>query len=86
MPDVINSRGVSMTVRPLTPHEMRRWRDAEIAFTIHYEGGGIRAHALTMIGDAEEFADTIKQACKDARTKKERMESLRHLMVFMRCK
>ncbi len=69
MPEQIDSRGTRMSVRPLTEHEQKRWPNAEIAFTIHY-AEGVPAHALTMIADAEEFADTIKQACKDARNRR----------------
>lgn len=67
MPEKIDSRGTHMSVRPMTAHEICQWPEAEIAFTIHYAEGGVKAHALTKIEDAEEFADTIKQACRDAR-------------------
>lgn len=66
MSDRIDSRGVSISVRPLTAHERKRWPDAEIVFTIHYVEG-LKAHALTKVKDAEKFANTIKQVCNDVR-------------------
>lgn len=66
MSDRIDSRGVSISVRPLTAHERKRWSDVEIVFTIHY-AEGVSAHALTKVKDAEEFADVIKQVCNDVR-------------------
>ena len=85
MPDTIDSRGTHMTVRLLTPHEMKRWPDAEIAFTIHYAEGAVKAHALAKIEDAEEFAATIKLACVDARKKRLWKETVRGSTVFIRC-
>lgn len=85
MTDKIDNRGTHMTVRPMTPAEMARWPDGEIAFTIHYEGGDIKAHALTRIEDAEEFADTVKQACQDVRKQRELKENMRNHIMFVRC-
>jgi hypothetical protein len=94
MPEKIDNRGTRMSVRPMVAHEMKRWPDAEIAFTIHYgEGeGAIKAHALTKIEDAEEFAHTIRLACVDARGAKEAAadpefpkEKMRGRVMFMRC-
>lgn len=81
-----------MTVRPMTAHEMQRWPDAEMAFTIHYAEGDIKAHALTKIEDAEEFAQTIRLACVDARVAKEiaadpdfPKEQMRGRIMFVQC-
>ncbi len=86
MPEQIDSRGTHMSVRHMTPVEQKRWPDAEIAFTIHYAEGAVKAHALAKIEDAEEFADTIKQACADMREYKELKERMRGRVVFVRCK
>lgn len=77
MPERIDNRGTRMTVRPLTPSEIERWPDAEIAFTIHYEGNKIKAHALTTVEAAYTFARTIIRACEDAAGLARNQEMLR---------
>jgi hypothetical protein len=84
MPEQIDSRGTHMSVRPMTPPEQKRWPGGEIAFTIHYAEGP-KAHVMTLIEHAEEFADTIKQACADMRKAKELKERMRGGVVFVRC-
>jgi hypothetical protein len=76
----------------MTTHEMERWPDAEIAFTIHYEGGEIKAHALTTIEAAEGFAYTIGLACVDAKVAREvrgdpewPKERMRDRVMFVHC-
>lgn len=66
MPEEIDSRGTHMSVRPMTEMESKRWPDADIAFTIHYAEGAVKAHALVKIEDAYTFARTIIKACEEA--------------------
>ena len=65
--DQIDSRGTHMTVRPMTEAEKKQWPDGEIAFTIHYGEGDIKAHALTTVEAAQEFAKTIEKVCRDGK-------------------